>query len=217
MALIDKFLEAIKPYVPKSEVEVIFDIGSRDLEQSIELHTAYPNAEIYAFEPNPESYAKCLEKKPDYITLLPYAILDYDGETSFYAVAQQDNHGASSVFEPTEFVVGVDRVNGLEKVTVPCRRIDTVAKELGLNKIDLVWADTQGCELPVLRSFGELLHGIEAIATEVATGALYYPNRKHTPTQYSELREFLESNGFMEVGRDQPWELETDVIYVKKP
>lgn len=213
--LIDQFINSIKPHVDPSEVKVIVDVGTRDLEQSIELHSVYPNAHIHAFEPNIESFAKCQAIAPDYVTVWPWAILDYDGEIDFYEVDQNDNYGASSVFEPTDDVVGVDRVDGLEKVNVRCKRIDTWAKQNGITKIDLAWVDCQGAELPVFKGFGSLLDGVKAIATEVATGPLYYPNRQYQPTQYEELKKFLEGQGFTEVSYHQPWPLEADICYAR--
>lgn len=213
--LIDKFITAIKPHVDLKSVKTIFDIGSRDLEQSLELLSVFPDAHIYAFEANPDSYAKCVEAaKGHNITVFPYAVLDYDGETTFYKVPQDENHGASSVFEPTDFVVGVQMVT-IDKITVPTKRIDTWAKEQGIESVDLVWADTQGCELPVFKSFGPLFDTVQAVATEVETGPLYYPNRKHKPTQYQELKSFLTEHGFTEVDYDQPWPLEADVVYAR--
>lgn len=213
--LIDRFINAIKPHVDFDQVKTILDIGSRDLEQSLELLSVFPDAHVYAFEANPTSYEKCVEKaKGHNITVFNYAVLDYDGEVTFYQVPQEENHGASSVFEPTEYVVGVDMTT-VEKITVPTIRIDTWAKQNGIGKIDLVWADTQGCELPVFQSFVELFDEVQAIATEVETGALYFPNRKHKPTQYTELKKFLEEKGMTEVDYDQPWELEADIVYAR--
>lgn len=213
--LIDKFITAIKPHVDFTAVETILDIGSRDLEQSLELLKVFPDAHIYAFEANPDSYEKCVEKaKGHNIAVFPYAVVDYDGETTFYKVPQDENHGASSVFEPTENVVGVQMIT-IDKITVPTIRIDTWAEANGIKQIDLVWADTQGCELPVLKGFSDLLDNVQAIATEVETGPLYYPNRKHAPTQYEELKQFLTDHGMTEVDYDQPWPLEADVVYAR--
>jgi len=209
--LIDKFIESIKSHIDFKQVKVICDIGSRDLEQSMELHSVFPNAHIHAFEPNPESYEKCKAKASEYVTVYPYALLDYDGETTFYSVIQKDNHGASSVFEPTEYVVGVDKFNGLERIVVPCRRLDSVLHE----PIDLVWQDVQGTELPTLIGYGALLDTVKAIATEAETGALYFGNRKYEPTQYEVLKQFMESKGFTQVAYDQPWALECDVVFAR--
>lgn len=213
--LIDKYIAAIEPHVDFDSIKIILDIGSRDLEQSKELHTIFPQAHIHAFEPNPESYTKCLEDCPSYITVHPCAVLDYDGETKFYNVPQDENKGASSIFEPTEHVVGVDMMT-IDKITVPCTRIDTWAKEIGIDTIDLCWIDVQGAEIPVLQSFGVLLDRVQAIATEAETGALYYGNRKYEPTQYNDLRKFLEERSFEEVAYDQPWPMECDLVYARK-
>jgi FkbM family methyltransferase len=212
--LIDKLLESIKPY--KLDIKSVLDLGTRDLEQSIEFYSVYPKAKIYAIEANVESYKECLKIKPDYVDLFCFAALDYNGTTSFYNVKQTDNKGASSVFEPTERVVGVDLFNGLEKTTVVCKRIETWASENKIDSIDLAWIDIQGVEIPALKGFGGLLDKVKVIATEAQTGTLYHGNRKYEPTQYDELRKFLEEKGFIEINRDQPWPLETDVIYIRK-
>jgi FkbM family methyltransferase len=212
--LIDKLLESIKPY--KLDIKTILDLGTRDLEQSIEFHSVYPKANIYAIEANVESYKECLKIKPDYIDLFCFAALDYNGTTSFYNVKQTDNKGASSVFEPTERVVGVDLFNGLEKTIVVCKRIETWASENKIDSIDLAWIDIQGVEIPALEGFGSLLDKVKVIATEAQTGTLYHGSRKYEPTQYEELKKSLESKGFIEINRDQPWPLETDVVYIRK-
>lgn len=214
--LIDKFIDSIKPHVDFESVKTILDIGSRDLGQSIELHKVFPNAKIHAFEPNPESFKDCVANAPEYITVYPFAVLDYDGETTFYKVPQDENKGASSIFEPTEYVVGVDMMT-IEKIKVPTKRIDTWAKENKIEKIDLCWVDVQGAEIPVLESFGTLLYDVQALATEAETGALYYGNRKYEPTQYEQLKAYLEGSGFMEVAYDQPWPFECDIAYVRRP
>ena len=215
LVLIDPFIKAIEPHVDFKDVKTILDIGSRDLEQSKELHTVFPHAHIHAFEPNPESYAKCVEECPPYVTVHPYAVLDYDGETTFYNVPQAENKGASSIFEPTEFVVGVDMMT-IEKIKVPTTRIDSWAKGMGINSIDLCWLDVQGAEIPALKGFGSLLGTVQAIATEAETGALYFGNRKYEPTQYNELKEYLEEQGFEETSYDQPWPFECDITYVRR-
>lgn len=214
--LIDPFLDAIRPHLNFDEVKVIVDIGSRDLEQSKEFKSVFPNATVYAFEANPESYASCKANAPEGIEVFPYALLDYDGETTFYAVKQTDNKGASSIFEPTEHVVGVDPYHGMEKIKVQARRFDTWAKEHGITQVDLAWVDVQGAEIPVFKGMGEILSTVKAIATEVETGALYFPNKSYKPAQYKELSDFLSLREFKEILYHQPWPLEADVVFLNK-
>jgi FkbM family methyltransferase len=215
--LIDNFITAITPHIDFTEVKTILDIGTRDLEQSIELHRVFPNAVIHAFEPNPQSYQDCLKTAKDhpYITVWPLAILDYDGETIFYAVPQDENKGASSIFEPTENVVGTNMMT-IEKMLVPAMRIDTWAKKSKVDQIDLAWVDVQGAEIPTFESFGKLLDGVQAIATEAETGAIYFGNKNYDPTQYTQLKDYMDSRGFVEVAKDQPWEFECDLAFVRR-
>lgn len=210
--LIDPFVEAIKPY--NLDVKTIVDIGSRDLIQSVEFHRAYPKAKLYAIEANPKSYKKCSKIKPNSVELFNFAVLDYDGETTFYEIDQEDNTGGSSIFEPTDKLVANDLCHNVEKIVVPCKRIDTWAKENRIDTIDLAWVDVQGAELPVFKGFGSLLKNVKAIATEAATGTIYYANRKYEPTNYTNLRKFLEDNNFKEILYQQPWPYEADLVFI---
>ena len=97
-------------YIPdKTKQYVIFDIGSRDCQQSIEFYNNFPNAKIYAFECNPNTLDICkknIENYKDRITLVEGAVCDYDGEITFYPINQEKtittwkdgNPGASSIF-----------------------------------------------------------------------------------------------------------------------
>jgi methylase of polypeptide subunit release factors len=56
---------------------IIFDIGSRDCGQSIEFYNTFPNAQIYAFECNPNTIDICKQnivKYSDRITLIEGAV-----------------------------------------------------------------------------------------------------------------------------------------------
>ena len=55
--LISNFLSYIT--TKKDSPLVIFDIGSRDCEQSIEFYKTFPNSKIYAIECNPNTLSLC--------------------------------------------------------------------------------------------------------------------------------------------------------------
>lgn len=213
--LISRFIDTIKGKIDFNSVKTILDVGSRDLEQSLEFRSIFPNAKIYAFEANPESYQAFQPKLTDNIQAFQFAAMNYDGEIRFTKVSQDENTGASSIFEPTENMVGTPAYS-LDYINVPCRRLDTWAKENGITSVDLIWADVQGAELPMFEGMGDLLNTVQAIATEAETGKLYFPSRKYQPTQYQELKTFLESKGFEEWDYVQPWPLECDVVYGRK-
>lgn len=90
--MITNFISHIKN---KEQQVVIFDIGSRDCIQSIEFYNNFPNAQIYAFECNPNTIPICkknIENYLDRITLIEGAICDYDGEITFYPIDQKKNN-----------------------------------------------------------------------------------------------------------------------------
>lgn len=84
--MIENFIKYINN---KNEKYIIFDIGSRDCEQSIEFYNSFPNSKIYAFECNPNTLDICrknIESYSDRITLIEGAVCDYDGEITFYPI-----------------------------------------------------------------------------------------------------------------------------------
>lgn len=177
MGVAANFIERVKTVFGNDTPKVILDVGSRDLEESIELQTAFPNAKIIAFEPNPEQFRICLEKSNGYpnITVCEYACSDTEGETDFYVV--NINHGASSILEPIRIAGGWAenyqdhtwrKISGIQM-----RRLDTILPELGIEQVDVVWMDVQGNELRALKGLGDYINGVRMMHTEAA-GKPYY-------------------------------------------
>lgn len=90
--MINEFLQYIDGDLFQRKDLIIFDIGSRDCEQSIEFYHKFPNARIFAFECNPNTLPICrknIENYQDRITLIEGAVCDYDGEITFYPIDQE--------------------------------------------------------------------------------------------------------------------------------
>jgi len=155
-----------------SNINVILEIGSRDAIQSIEFSKLFPKAKIYAFECNPPSIKKCIENVKSYknIEIVPYAVFNKNEKMKFYPVIT--NIGASSLFKLTEQYT-IDFKLCQKEIDVDTIRVDTWAKEKGIDKIDLVWIDLQGAEYEAFDGMGKLLSDVQAIYTEVEYQALY--------------------------------------------
>lgn len=184
--LIQRFLKALPPSIPKSPV--ILDLGSYTGEQACEFATTFPLAQIFAFEARPQSAAvvrRTVARFPN-IAVIQAAVHDFDGQTVFQAV-DQGNPGASSLF-----VGSAPEVQPIQQtpVTVPALRLDTWAKQVGIDHFDLVWMDLQGAELLALRGMGEMLRTVQALQLEVTYRELY-----HGQVMWPEIRAFLESQG----------------------
>src|SRR5438067_7633069 len=97
--------------VDVSSFRTVFDIGSRDGCQAIQLSRLFPNAQVVAVECNPETLAQCrqnLAGKPR-IRLVEKAINSYSGRCRFFPIDTtrtvtswtDGNPGASSLFLAT--------------------------------------------------------------------------------------------------------------------
>jgi FkbM family methyltransferase len=196
------------------DINVIFDIGSRDALQSVEFASWFPNAKVYAFEANPDSIKLCTQTMDRYknesinITLAPYAANNYNGDVSFYPVFN-GNIGASSLLETTNHTRS--RSWKQTRTTVPCVRVDDWCKEHNISKIDILWMDVQGAEKMVLEGIGDLLNSVKVIQTEIGLQELYKNQMMKT-----ELDSYLAGYGFEMIhGNAVGGNTEMDVIYIK--
>lgn len=187
--LIDKFISHINNSDSTFDVRVILDIGSRDLDQSIEFNSIYKNAKIYAFEPNPEQFNICLNKSVNYenISVEQLAISDKNGTLDFYVT--HGNVGASSLLEPIN--VPFASTQNFTKISVESKRLDEWLEKNKIDVVDIMWLDTQGVELSALKSMGDKLKKVRFIHCEASELPYYKGHLLKT-----ELVEFLESMGF---------------------
>lgn len=216
--MIEKFIQHIDERY-QSEKLVIFDIGSRDCEQSIEFYKAFPNSKIYAFECNPNTIEICkknIEPYGDRITLIEGAVCDYDGNIKFYPINQaktlttwkDGNPGASSIFRSNGKYTIETYVQ--DEITTQCHRLDTIMSKYGISNVDIIWMDLQGAELLALKGLGSYLQNVKYIHTEVSYKEMYSGQ-----VMFEELNSYILSNGFFIKNRLTLQGWQEDVIYQK--
>lgn len=219
MLLSDKMIENCLNLIPeqhRSRVKVIFDVGSRDCEQSIEFAKAFPTARIFAFECNPNTIELCRQNIKEYpnITLIDKAVCDKDAECKFYPIDKDktitswadSNPGASSMFVangtyPLEHYVQYE-------ITVPGTRLDTVCKQYGIESIDLIFIDLQGSELLAFQSLGSLMSSVQYIWTEVSHRPIYTGQ-----CMFHDVDSFLTRSGMVRRTEIHPDCWQEDVFY----
>ena len=79
--------------IKKEDIKVIFELGSRDLLDSIELSKYYKNSKIYAFKCNPEALITCeknLINNENNITLVKKAVSIENKNVDFYPLIQKN-------------------------------------------------------------------------------------------------------------------------------
>ena len=194
----------------------VFDIGSRDGLQAVELSDLFREADIVAIECNRETLEKCrrnVAQNPR-ITLVDKAINSYTGRCTFHPIDPartittwaDGNPGASSLFVATGDYPVESYVQN--EVEVDCIRLDDLCGQLQIDVIDLIWMDLQGAELLALQSAGALLNKVRYIYTEVSHRPIY-----NGQCLFDDVEAFLTARGFRRCTKVDRTRWQQDIIY----
>ena len=193
-------------YISQNNVNIIFELGSRDLIDGIQMLNYYRKTnKLYSFECNPTCVEKCIalyktlsDTVKDKVDIVTKAVSLENGPISFMIVDENlmDNCGASSIYEidfSNRIKSDPDRNRNpvQKKITVDSIRLDTFCNNNNIKNIDLIAMDLQGYELNALKSLGLLLQNVKYIITETCIQSTYKEG-----CNFKELYEFLSQNGF---------------------
>ncbi len=212
--LIDTMVKKLCHHIDFDTIKTIYDIGSRDALQSIELSNAFPSANIYAFEPNPEALVTCYNNTKDIknIKMCPVAVSNIDGEISFFAQDLEKSHdvniGVSSMLKLMDQTpYGWHWIQ--KEIKVKSTTLNTFVAD-GNPAPDLMWVDVQGAELLVFKGASHILPNVKAIFTEAGNQAYY-----HGHTMINEIDQYLSSFRFHSVLKVFGHQWESDFLYIK--
>jgi FkbM family methyltransferase len=208
-------------YIIPDEVRVIFELGSRDLEDAVRLTDHFTNSKCYSFECNPDCLRVCRERlnSSDYrdvkkrVTLIEKAVSITNGPILFrpFDLTKYNNMGASSIFEidfskrsPSDH--DYDRGCVQTELTVDGTRIDTYMDDNNISAVDLLCIDLQGYELNALKSMGEKLHTVKHIITECSIESTYTGG-----ANFAELNKYLEKYDFKYIASNRFGEATPDM------
>ncbi|MFM2063635.1 MAG: hypothetical protein RLZZ507_3306 [Cyanobacteriota bacterium] len=138
----------------------------------------YPNAEIIAFEPDPEIFELLTINCKDFssTTLIQTGLWTFEGEIEFLANGADGGHIADFSEEVTE-----DK----RKITIPVKRLrDYLQKPCSMLKVDI-----EGAEIEVLFDCQDLLHNVENMFVE-------YHSFIDRPQNLGKFFSLLEDAGF---------------------
>lgn len=197
----------------------IIQVGTHCGEEYNHIKAAGWKHQIY-FEPVRESFYYAVgyatvHRSPDEMqTFSNFALLDKPGDYIFYLGR---NRGCSSFLRlnPDRPIEHLNNVSDGQLV-LPVITLDKFFEDnnnLNPNNYNLLYMDTQGSELHVLKGAEKTLHSIHVICMEVN----YFPIYLGTPT-LDEIKEFLNQYNF-DLLIDQPMvgnKLQGDAIFVKR-
>jgi len=171
----------------KNSSPVIFDIGAYIGEWSFLMHRAFPQAQIFMFEPQPNCKPEIMAKNIPNATLIPCAVSSAKGPAKLHTC----DHAAyiaslhprlDSYFKKNQFI-------DIEVNTVT---IDDMVKEHALERIDFLKMDIEGHELEALKGAAKSLeHGvILALSFEFGSGNI------NSRTYFRDFFELLNSYNY---------------------
>ena len=159
-------------------------------------------------EANPETYEVLLNN----ISKLPnqlgrnFLLGDCNVDEVLFHLTSNDS-ASSSILEPKAETSKYFQI--VERSLLPMRRLDSILTEGEADKYRHWVVDVQGAELLVLKGAGDLLSQCRSLLIEVKRESYY-----HNGVTFGEIREFLETQGFINLW-DIDFDAEENILFIK--
>lgn len=193
------------------KIKTVYDCGSRDALDAIELKEIFNADQVHVFECNPPSVEKCRENLNQKLGevnkgrswfLNPVALGNTAGNISFYPIDtdatltphEDGNPGASSLFKANPDYPNETYVQ--KETTVSMITLKDYI-ESGFNYPDLLWIDVQGAEIMLLEGLDAYLNNVSIIHIEVSFRPMYLDQ-----PLYWEIDNYLLKRGFIKASLD---------------
>lgn len=156
------------------DVRTVLDVGANVGAASAYFALAYPEATLFALEPSPASFRLLQRNLAPFprVRTFNFGLFDRDATVPLY-LSKEDEVTNS---------VGMSVLNTSRSVEVRLRNARAFVSEQKLDSIDILKVDTEGCELPILRSLADILPRTRVVyleyhdeADRVAIDALLQP------------------------------------------
>lgn len=171
-----------------NSASVVLEIGANDGSHTLQFLKLFPLARIYAFEPDPRALAKLKANVSDpRVSVFDMAIGAEDGQAEFHVSSGLPPDASPE--DRLNYAQGWDQSGSLrppkthrtvwpwckfeDKISVQVRRLDSWARENGVEQIDLIWADTQGAEGDLIAGGRETLARTRFLYTEYSNNEWY--------------------------------------------
>lgn len=190
----------------------VLEAGAKLGTDTIQLSRLWPGVHVYAFEPIQELFEKTTEntKHCRNISLYPIALASTTGKATMY-ISEGQSQGSSSLREPKEHLTYHPKTVFKRTIQVQTITIDDWAQKHGIDNIDFIWLDTQGTEFDILKASPRILQKVKALYLEVSLKEMYAG-----AALYSQVRSWVEGQGFDVVYEELLWEDMGNVLFVRK-
>lgn len=169
---------------------------------------------VYGFEPVPSIFKEAQSRVGHY----PNAVLYQKGlaettgsKTMYFSDRFGSDWGSSSILKPKDHLGFHPEITFNKAIEIQTTTLDDWATETNVNKIDLLWLDTQGSEPLILAASPKTLANTRYLYSEVSLIETY-----DGVMMYPEFKKFLEDNNFEMVHEDLPWKDMGNILYRNK-
>jgi FkbM family methyltransferase len=191
-------------------IEIFFDVGANVGQTSSEALTTFPDATIFAFEPDQTSFAMLGENvQSSRFKAFNFALSDRSGEARFF------DYGAlatcNSLVQDSQYAKRAN--HPCTVTTVECETLDAVCNRLGIGHVDVLKIDTEGHEMAVLHGASQMLamQRVRFIYVEFNT---MLPKPGTTGGALLPISELLEPLGFRFVATYAEYMIPTEDLFV---
>lgn len=213
---LDTTVKAYKYYFGEPTQPIIYEVGSRDGRDGVELAERVADLPlsdinpdfIVLFEPNPPQADKIRKMYPD-CHVLECAASDKEGSADFLQIGGDnlDAVGSSSLdLNRRKYKPGTKNV-----ITVRTRRLDNVMLDFEHTHVDIMKIDAEGYTYQILQGLGERLRDIRVLHLETELGDGTHPVTKYTSRQ---VFNFMRDNGFLCYALEYEWGGIEDQVWV---
>lgn len=181
MICVEDFCNIVLKYISMSDIRVVFDIGSKDGKDAVIMHNRLEPKKTFVIEAYDKEYKLYSDVKNNEIVWINQLIYNYNGESKFY---------------PKEIGSGIHSIRnrgdeyGKKCLTLPCKRMDTLCIELGIEYIDVAKIDVEGCTYECLESFGNMLQNIKVMHIETESIQFFEGQYLHSDVCKLLLKQF---------------------------
>jgi FkbM family methyltransferase len=139
----------LKKYLNKEQL-TMFDVGANIGEYSMKLRDAFPQAIIYAFEPNPNSF-ELMNNNLDVLDINCYqlGLSSNNSNQKIYTYAANISSEHASIYK--DVLLDLHKANEIIEIEFTNIKLDDFCEDKQIGSIDFLKIDTEGHELEVLR------------------------------------------------------------------
>ncbi len=207
-------VQILKTLMEGREKITILDIGAADLSHSVQFRNVFPDARIYAVEPDINYQAQNLHfSRMFQIEYSPCLLSGQEGEVRFYPSTTYEGYtgnkslwaGSGSIYKPNKEFIDKNYPTlefDTEGYEVCSYTFDGFCRSRNIDKIDYLHIDAQGAEYEILKDATILP---DYIFAEISDFETYHSNTNRENWEY-----MLYQKGYVLIAED-----EANALYLK--